>query len=162
VRAALFVLAISAALSSCASPTVSLSIGFPSQEAFLVTTQIDLHIVPIDGDLDQCPVLLAAAVQGTLDPMRDSSSSLGLVPCDVRSGIALPDPGGGAHAFIVIGKASNQAILGGCSVGEAYPGAPAIDVDLYPTDTMTYATAVTAAHLAPGSTADQRCGGSAP
>lgn len=148
------------ALAGCASPTVSLSIGFPSNEAFLVTSTLDLEVVPLGADLDQCPVLLGNAIQGTDVPA--SSSSLGLVPCDVRAGITLPDPGGGAHAFIVLGRATNGVILGGCTVAEAYPGAPQIRVDLFPTTTMGYTAAVTAAHLAPGSTADQRCGGAAP
>jgi hypothetical protein len=143
-------------IAGCASPTVSLSIGFPSQEAFLVTTSLDLEIVPLGGNLDQCATLLNDAVQGV--DVGASSSSLGLVPCEVRAGAQLPDPGDGGHAFIVIGRATNGVILGGCSVGEAYPGAPPIQVDLFPTTTTNYAAAVTAAHLAPGSTADQRCG----
>lgn len=148
------------ALAGCASPTVSLSIGFPSQEAFLVTNNIDVQAFALEGDLDQCPSLLTSAVRGT--GVTASSESLGLVPCDVRSGITLPDPGGGGHAFVVLGRATNGVILGGCAIGEAYPGAPPIQVDLYPTSTADYAAAVTAAHLAPGSTADQRCGGSTP
>lgn len=148
------------AIAGCAAPSVSLSLGFPSQEAFLVTSSIDLHVVPLEGDLDQCAILLGQAIQGAAVP--ETSSSLDLVPCDVLHGAQLPDPGGGAHAFIVIGRATNGVILGGCSVAEAYPGAPPIEVDLYPTATADYAAAVTAAHLAPGSTADQRCGGSTP
>jgi hypothetical protein len=62
----------------------------------------------------------------------------------------------------VVGRATNGVILGGCTVGEAYPGGPPIEVTLFPTTTMAYAAAVTAAHLAPGSTADQRCGGATP
>ena len=148
------------ALSGCASPTVPLSIGFPSQEAFLVTSTIDVVAVPLEGDLSRCPALLGDAIRGIEVPA--SSASLGLVPCDVRAGAVLPDPGGGAHAFIVLGRATNGIILGGCAVGEAYPGGPSIQVDLFPTVTADYAAAVTAAHLAPGSTADQRCGGSMP
>jgi hypothetical protein len=152
-KACLVLLAL--ALASCSSPTVSLSIGFPSNEAFLVTTGIDIQIVPMD-DLDQCATLLSAAIQST--DIHPSISSLGLVPCTVRSGTTLPDPGSGAHAYVVLGRATNGVILGGCTVGDAYPGAPPIEVDLFPTRTSDYAAAVTAAHLAPGSTADQRCG----
>ncbi len=148
------------ALAGCASPTVSLSIGFPSQEAFLVTSLIDVDVVPLGDHLDQCATLLGAAVQGT--DVSASSSSLGLVPCEVRSGLTLPDPGGGGHAFIVLARATSGVILAGCTVAEAYPGAPPIQVDLFPTATTNYATALTAAHLAPGTTAAQRCGASAP
>jgi hypothetical protein len=153
-------LACTLGIAGCGSPTVSLLIGFPSQEAFLVTSSIDLQIVPLEGNLDQCPMLLGDAIRGA--DVHASSSSLGMVPCDVRSGLVLPDPGPGGHAFIVLGRATNGVVLGGCAVAEAYPGAPEIQVDLYPTTTDDYQMAVTAAHLAPGSTADQRCGGSAP
>jgi hypothetical protein len=138
----------------CTGPTVPLSIGFPSQEAFLVTSQIDVQVVPL-GD-SQCAALLGNAIQGMA--LDTSVSSLGLVPCDVLHGTTLPDPGGGLHAFVVLGRATNGVILGGCTVGEAYPGGPPINVDLYPTSTADYGAAVMAAHLAPGSTADQRCG----
>lgn len=145
-------------LAGCSGPTVTLSLGFPSQEAFLVTSSIDIQIVPLGDDLDQCATLLGDAVRGT--DIHATSSSLGLVPCDVLHGAQLPDPGGGANAFVVLGRATNGVILGGCAVGEAYPGSPPIQIDLFPTTTMAYDMAVTAVHPAPGSTADQRCGSS--
>jgi hypothetical protein len=161
-RALLFVTPLAGmfAISSCSGPTVPLSLGFPSNEAFLVTTSIDIEIVPLGESTDQCAPLLGNAIQGT--DVHASISALGLAPCDVLHGITLPDPGSGAFAYIVLGRATNGVILAGCRVGDAYPGAPAIEVDLYPTTTAAYSTAVTAAHLAPGSTAAQRCGGSTP
>ncbi|MFO0686310.1 MAG: hypothetical protein U0234_29880 [Sandaracinus sp.] len=148
------------ALGSCATPTVSLSLGFPSQEAFLVTTNVDIYVVPLGGDLTQCATLLNAAVQGADVPA--SASFTNLTPCSLLGRAVLPDPGGDPSAFIVLGRATNGVILGGCSVAQAYPGGPEIRVELFPTDTSDYDDAVTAAHLAPGSTADQRCAGSTP
>ncbi len=148
------------ALASCASPTVSLSLGFPSQEAFLVTTTMDVLVVPVGGDTTQCATLLNAAVQGASVPA--SASYTDLTPCSLFGRATLPDPGGEPSAFIVLGRATNGVILGGCAIGQAYPGSPEIRVELFPTDTGDYQAAVTAAHLAPGSTADQRCAGSSP
>jgi hypothetical protein len=142
----------------CAQPTVQLSIGFPSQEAFLVTTSVDVLVVPLGDNRDQCATLLGQALQGT--DVHAGISSLGLTPCQVRAGASLPDPGGGAQAFIVLGRVASGPVLGGCSVGETYPGGHPIDVDVFPTG--SYATALASAHIVPGTTADQRCMGSSP
>lgn len=141
-------------IAGCSSPTVALSIGFPSQEAFLVTSTLDVRVVPL-GDLTQCATLLGNAIQGTA--IETSSASLGIAACDIRSGTVLPDPGGGPHAFIVLARVTSGVIMAGCSVGEAYPGGPPIQVDLFPTSTSDYDNAVTAAHLVPGTTPDQHC-----
>jgi hypothetical protein len=148
------------ALAGCGTPTVPLSIGFPSQEAFNITSTLDVQMVPLDADLGACPTLLGNAVRGT--DVHASTSVLGITPCSVRAGATLPDPGSGAHAFIVLGRATNGVILAGCTVGEAYPGGPAISVDLYPTSTDAYSTALAAAHLPPGTTADQHCAAVSP
>jgi len=144
------------ACASCSGPTVGLSIGFPSNEAFLITTGIDIQVVPLGENLDQCAPLLGNAIQGT--NVHPAIASLGLPPCDVLHGTTLPDPGSGGFAYIVLGRATNGVVLGGCAVGDAYPGGPPINVDLFPTTTMAYATALSAAHLSAGATAAQRCG----
>ena len=154
-------LMLAGAFAGCASPTVALQIGFPSEQAFIATSSLDVQVIPLSGSRDQCATLLGAAIQGTTD-IHASITAVGLTPCQARAGTTLPDPGGGAQAFIVVGRATNGVILGGCSVGEAYPGGRAIAVDLFPTSTTSYMQAVTAAHIPPGATAAQHCQGSAP
>lgn len=159
-KPSLSALVVALALAGCGTPTVPLSIGFPSTEAFNITSSLDVEMVPLDADLGACPTLLGNAVRGT--DVHASVSVSGLTPCSARSGTNLPDPGSGAHAFIVLGRATNGVILAGCTVSEAYPGGPAIPVDLYPTSTDAYATALAASHLPPGTTAEQHCAAVSP
>ena len=141
---------------ACGSPTVPLDLRFPSQTTFLVTRTVRVDVVALDSaSLGRCPELLAAR---TLDATLSVDD---LAPCDVRRGLDLPDPGPGAHAFIVRARAaSNAVILEGCTVAEAYPGAAPIEVTLYPTG--DYATAAAAMPPPPGATVDSICAGTAP
>lgn len=140
---------------SCSGPTVTLDVRFPSQTAFVASSLVDFDIVPLSSssaDLGRCPALLADALADT--QFGATLSVLGVPRCDVRRGVTLPDPGAGAHAFVV--QALNQAnatLLVGCAIGEAYPGGPALRVDLYPTD----AYAAAASSVPPGSTVDGAC-----
>ncbi len=138
---------------SCTGPTVTLDLRFPSQVGFVAASLIDVEVVPLAPDaLGRCPALLADVLAGT--QVNPSLSVPGVPRCDVLHGVALPDPGGGPHAFIVQALSQTNAILlAGCAVGEAYPGGPPIRVDLYPTD----AYAAVASGVPPGSTAEGAC-----
>lgn len=142
-------------VTSCAGPTVTLDLRFPSQTAFIASSLVDFDIVPLTSssqDLGRCPALVADALADT--ELGASTSVLGVPRCDVRAGIALPDPGSGPHAFIVQAlSATNATLLVGCAVGEAYPGGPPIRVDLFPTE----AYAMASSSVPPGSTVDGAC-----
>jgi hypothetical protein len=151
-RLALSLVLAAPALASCAGPSIALELRFPSQVAFVATHLVDFDVVPLSADmLGDCPLLIANAMSSTA---LNASTSLHDVPrCDVRSGTAIPDPGTGAHAYLVQAQGESATILIGCAIGEAYPGGPPIRVDLFPTD----AYAAAAAAVPPGSTVDGAC-----
>lgn len=118
------------------SPTAVVVLDFPTSRAFAVTELVRLDIVRIAPDaLGSCPQVIDALAGGTPDV------ALAIDPtnvCEVQGGLALGDPGSGPLAFVAQALDDrNDVILEGCAIGEAYPGAPPVRVELYPTAAYT-------------------------
>lgn len=150
--------AISAAglLAACGPQQVTLSIRFPSTETFLVSRSMRIRVYPLEGDVD-CPTLVTAVASSRDPGVVPIYSVEEITPCQVRSGLAVPDVGEGRHAFLVesLGRTGNETILAGCVEGEVYAGGR-LSIALYPTS--DYDDAFQADM--PGTTSiEQRCGG---
>ena len=116
----------------CAA-NVPVVLDFPTTRAFDISELVRIDVVAIESDaLGSCPDLLASAARGdVLDTIASSEAGV----CEALAGLSLPDPGGGPRAFLAeVVDDRNTVILSGCVVSEAYPGAPAIRIELFPTD----------------------------
>lgn len=130
-------------LGACAPDAVTIDVNFPTTEAFMKSEQARLLVFPLEGtQLGVCPRLLdeLTTQSFSIEAVYDS----GLISvCALRGGTSLPDIGEGPHAYVVeVSSSSNRRILQGCSIGEIYVGAPAVQVALHPT--TDYAMAATA------------------
>ena len=143
-------------LASCAPAQVPFQVVFPSEETFVVTNTVNVFAfrVPEGGGL-ACANLVALSASGIGLPDDALVRRENLQPCALRSGIALPDPGGGPRLFVVEGLVlSGNVILVGCTQGEVYGGAT-VSVNL--STTTRYAAAFAANPTR--ETADDHCGG---
>ncbi len=140
-----------ALLSGCAA-NVGVVFDFPTTRAFEISELIQLDVVRIAPDaLGSCPAVLESALRGdTLDVVVGLEAT---DVCAVEAGVAVPDPGSGPLAFVAqVIDDRNSTILAGCTIAEAYPGAPPVRIELYPTAGYT----VSVERL---SDADTRAGG---
>lgn len=142
----------------CAPNPVTLDVNFPSETSFLVSRFVRVDAIPVAPNaLGVCPGFVEAAennetVEGAIASVDNAQT------CDMRRGIRLPDVGSGPRAYLVrVFDDSNTVLLVGCTVAEVYASAPAIRVEVYPTD--DYDTAAMRLAPEPGETIDSRCGG---
>ena len=131
-----------ALLASCAPTPVEVDLTFPSRETFLYSDfgRLLVYEVELDAPDQSCPALLNEVAADRFGaPVFDSDWT---PVCDFREGgIALDDVPPGPHAYVVLTRDdSNNRLLAGCRVGEAYEGAPAVSVALFPTPTYHDAT----------------------
>lgn len=123
----------------CGPTPVRVDVGFPSTETFLFSEQGQLLVYDVaqasdGGGLGDCPLILENIEGGTLgDPVLDS----GRLPiCSFRNGgVGFGDVAAGPKAFVMLAyDEANTLLLLGCVIGEAYDGADALALDVYPTD----------------------------
>ncbi|HBQ19805.1 MAG TPA: hypothetical protein DEF51_54650 [Myxococcales bacterium] len=136
---ALSALLTSALLVACAPEPVAVDLGFPREENFLFTESGRLVVYETSADLGACPAIFERIEAGAFgDPVIDSDWR---PICELRDGLRFAAPEG-PHAYVALGRdGSNQIILSGCRVAEAFADAPAIEVELYPTDDYASSTA---------------------
>jgi hypothetical protein len=136
-------LAIALFVTACAPTPVEVDLRFPSLDTFLYADAGRLLVYEVEPDqtgLGRCPALIdgaASSVFGT--PTLDTDWR---PICDFRDGGARFDSvPPGPHAYVMVARDEmNVVLLTGCAVGEAYEEAPAIELDLYPTDAYASAT----------------------
>lgn len=125
----------------CAPTPVDIELVFPSQETFLFAEFAELTVHALEPtDLGACPRLLDEALAGSGSaPVLDAGAES---VCRYRSGAVRFDSiPAGPHGYVVLVRdASNRVLLTGCRVAEAYEGAPAIDIALFPTATYSMVT----------------------
>jgi len=122
-----------ALLAGCANEPVTVELGFPSQETFLHSEIARVMVFDLGSDaLGTCPELVSDAISGSGSPALDSGNVL---VCDLfDGGVQFDEIGEGPKAFVAIASnASNDPLLGGCTVAEIYADAPRVVVSLYPT-----------------------------
>jgi hypothetical protein len=144
------------AAAGCSPSPVIVEAGFPTQTSFLHSEQGRLRIFRLGPDeLGLCPELLdgVAMSRFVLEPVYDSGLQDG---CWFYEGAALPELGGGPHAFVIeMRSAGSGVILQGCALGEVVADAGTIRVELHPTTGYDAALAETPVT----GTAATRCGG---
>ncbi len=152
-RSAPFLLA--ALLAGCGLTPVEVDVTFPREENFLYTDFGQLLVYPIDASegLDDCPALLDQ-VESTGIGMPILST--GRIPiCEFRSGgVSFGDVPPGPHAYVMLAlDDADSVLLDGCTIAEAYEGAPPVELRLYPTG--DYATATRGRTLTCGNANDK-------
>lgn len=143
------------AVTGCAPNPVTVELRFPREDNFLFSDFGRLVLYPVDGmdELGACPALLESANAGTFDdPTLDSDWE---PVCAFRDGYVFPSVPEGPHAYVMLTRnEANAIMLTGCRVAEAYDGAPAVRISMYPTD--EYEGAVAGRTLTCG-TAEAKC-----
>jgi len=140
----------------CAPTPVEVDVRFPREENFLFTDFGQLLVFTIDANegLGDCPALLEQV----------ESSGIGMPAlqtgrrpiCEFRAGgVSFDDVPPGPHAYVMLAfDDSDNLILDGCTVAEAYVDAPPVQVQLFPTS--DYASS-TAGRTLTCSSADDKC-----
>jgi hypothetical protein len=145
-------------LSGCGLTPVTVDTRFPSSETFLYSEFGRLVVYELEDDgLGRCPELVDATANAMFgEPTLDSDWQ---PICNFQNGdVTFDDVPPGPHAYVILSRDErNVVILAGCSVAEAYESAPAVRVDLYPTD--NYGAEVAAVGEPSCSNADTRCSG---
>jgi len=142
VRNAAFLLLAAVGLVGCAPEPVTVSVNFPSQEAFLHSEFAQIQIFELSPtELGSCPDLLVPAIAGT-GSVRPKLRSGSVNVCDLfDGGVSFDEVGEGPHAYVAVARnEANRPLLAGCTVGEVYADAPEIVVRL--TQTSEYYSAV--------------------
>ncbi len=145
-------------VAGCAPTPVDVQVGFPSLETFLYSDFGRLVVYELDPQegLGSCPAILDGIEAGDFGSVELDS---GWQPiCTFRNGgVQLPHVPQGPHAYVVVARdEANTILLSGCRVAEAYEGAPAVMLELYPT--AEYADATEGRPLSCGS-AEEKCSG---
>ncbi len=130
------------ALSGCAPTPVDVEMSYPSRDTFLFSDfgRMLVYEVELDDPAQNCPALIDGIVAGEFGaPIFDSDWTS---VCDFREGgVGLDSVPPGPHAYVGITRdESNNLLLAGCRIAEAYEGAPAVEVRLFPTPTYHDAT----------------------
>lgn len=142
----------------CAPIPVEVDVTFPREENFLFTDFGQLFIYDVDPvtGLGDCPALLEQIRRDVGTPILSTDRTQ---ICDFRDGgVNFGDVPPGPHAYVVV--ATNDAdtmLLSGCTVAEAYEGAPPVEIRLFPTP--GYADATRDQTLTCGNAADKCAGG---
>lgn len=122
-------------MTACAPTPVEVDLTFPSRDTFLYADfgRLLIYEVDLEASDDGCPARLEELSTGGLGtPIYDSDWA---PICDFRSGViqfgAIPP---GPHAYAALARDNaNNLLLTGCTVAEAYEGAPSVPVRLFPT-----------------------------
>ena len=124
-------------IAGCAPQPVDVDVGFPSLSTFLFSDFGRLLVYEVEPDeegLGSCAGLLVRAGDGNFGtPVLDSDWR---PICDFRARtVAFDSIPPGPHAYVAIARdEANVILLSGCTIAEAYEGAPPVDLELYPTD----------------------------
>lgn len=126
-----------ASLAGCAPTPVDVEMSFPSRDTFLFSDFGRLLVYEVDLEVNgqNCPALIDGIGAGEFGaPIYDSDWT---AVCDFRAGgVGLDSVPPGPHAYVGITRdESNNLLLAGCRIAEAYEGAPAVEVRLFPTPT---------------------------
>jgi len=125
----------------CAPTPVDIEVTFPREENFLFTEFGQLFIYDVDPEtgLGDCPLLLEQIVRDVGMPILSTPRTN---ICDFRAGgVNFGDVPPGPHAYVVVATNDADAILlTGCTVAEAYEGAPPVEIRLFPTGEYAEAT----------------------
>jgi len=125
----------------CAPVPVEVDVIFPREENFLFTDFGQLLIYDVDPETGRsdCPVLLEQVRSDIGSPILSTDRT---PICEFRAGgVNFGDVPPGPHAYVVIATDdADNALLTGCSIAEAYEGAPPVEIRLFPTADYTDAT----------------------
>ena len=141
-RSGLFALLAAPLAAACAPTPVDVSLAFPSRDTFLYSDFARLLVYEVDiaDATESCAAILDDVAAGQFGaPVYDTDWT---EVCGFRAGgVRFEDIPPGPHAFVVVTRdQSNTALLSGCRVAEAYEGAPAVRVALFPTPSYDDAT----------------------
>lgn len=122
---------------ACAPSPIDVEMTFPSRDTFLYSDFGRLLVYEVDLEMpaQNCPAILDRISAGDFGtPVFDSEWTS---VCDFREGgIGLDSVPEGPHAYVGLTRdESNNLLLSGCRIGEAYADAPAVEVRLFPTPT---------------------------
>ncbi len=135
-------LAAALAAGGCGLTPVEVDVTFPREENFLYTDFGQLLVYTIDASegLGDCPALLEQ-VESTGIGMPILSTERRPI-CDFRSGgVSFGDVPPGPHAYVMLAvDDTDNVLLEGCTVAEAYEGAPPVELRLFPTGDYVAAT----------------------
>ncbi|MFK7989828.1 MAG: hypothetical protein AB8I08_27665 [Sandaracinaceae bacterium] len=128
---------LAAGVAGCAPTPVDVEMSYPSRDTFLFSDfgRLLVYEVELDAPAENCPALLEDISAGEFGaPIYDSDWT---AVCDFRAGgVGLDSVPPGPHAYVGITRdESNNLLLAGCRIAEAYEGAPAVEVRLFPTPT---------------------------
>lgn len=149
---------LAAALVAGCAPTTTVVLDFPTQRSFEVSELVRIDVVRIAPDaLGSCPDVTDATLRA--EPLDVAIAVEPTSVCDIQAGLAVGDPGSGPLAFVAqVIDDRNTVILLGCTVAEAFPGAPPVRIEFYPTAEYTESEARAGS---PGTRAGASCGGGA-
>ncbi|HHH27108.1 MAG TPA: hypothetical protein ENK57_01995 [Polyangiaceae bacterium] len=118
----------------CAPTPVEVDITFPREENFLFTEFGQLLVYEVDPltGLGDCPSLLRQAETNMGSPVLMTER---LPICDFRAGgVGFGDVPPGPHAYLLLATDdADNLLLDGCTIAEAYEGAPPVEIRLFPT-----------------------------
>lgn len=143
----------------CGLTPVEVDVTFPREENFLYTEFGQLLVYPVDAaeGLTDCPALLDQVEStGIGSPVLFTDR---LPICDFRAGgVTFGDVPPGPHAYVMLAyDDTDNLLLDGCTIAEAYEGAPPVEMRLFPTN--DYARATEGRTLACGNANDKCTGG---
>ncbi len=142
----------------CAPVPVEVEVFFPREENFLFTDFGQLFIYNVDPvtGLGDCAGLLEQIRRDVGSPIL-SSDRVGI--CEFRDGgVSFGDVPPGPHAYLVVATDdADTMLLSGCTIAEAYEGAPPVEIRLFPTS--DYVDATQGRTLTCGSANDKCSGG---
>src|SRR5690606_22391917 len=158
IRRPLAIALVLALATACAPTPVEVNLTFPSRDTFLYADfgRLLIYEVELEASADGCPALLERLSTGGIGtPVYDSDWA---PICDFRSGaIQFGDIPPGPHAYAALARDNaNNLLLTGCTVAEAYEGAPRVPVRLFPTTTYEE---MTRGRTLSCTTEDDKCAG---
>ncbi|MCA9605222.1 MAG: hypothetical protein KC619_06495 [Myxococcales bacterium] len=129
-------------LTGCGLTPVEVDVSFPREENFLYTDFGQLLVYPVDvtEGLDDCPALLDQIESTGIGSPILSTDRIPI--CDFRSGgVSFGDVPAGPHAYVMVAlDDTDNILLDGCTIAEAYDGAPPVELRLFPTGEYDAAT----------------------
>ncbi|MCB9595520.1 MAG: hypothetical protein H6719_22560 [Sandaracinaceae bacterium] len=150
-----WLIVIASLVGGCGLTPVEVDVTFPREENFLYADFGQLLVYPVDPaeGLGDCPDLLDQVESTGIGMPVLSTDRLPI--CDFRSGgVSFGDVPPGPHAYLMLAyDDADNLLLDGCTIAEAYEGAPAVEVRLFPTS--DYAGAIAGRTLTCGNANDK-------
>lgn len=126
----------------CAPTPVEVDLAFPSRDTFLYSefARLLVYEVDLESPESDCPALIEGLMDDQVgDPILDTDFT---EICGFRDpGVSFDSIPPGPHAYVVVARDDSSTILlTGCTVAEAFEGAPPVRVRMFPTTEYEGAT----------------------